>query len=897
MSNSSIFADIQTHWAKDCIRQLFTRKIVSGYPDATFRPNNPVSRAEFAVLLNKAFPNALPVRNAIAFRDVPANHWANSAIQAVTRAGFFSGYPNGTFRLNQSIPRVQALVALVSGLQYDQNLTPIEILKQYFDDASAIPNYALKAIATATQKYLVVNFPNIRRFNPNQNATRAEVAALICRALNLPGVPLDYIVGLNLVVIQPQFEQGDSFSEGRARVQSGNKWGYIDKTGKFLVAPQLDEAGAFSEGLALVRTYQNAVREAQGNQRTNSSPNSPLSTPPFSEIRGVWLTSTASTVLNSKDNIKAAMDFLAQTGFNVVFPVVWNNAATFYPSRIMRENFGLEIDPRYTGRDPLGELVSEAKRVGLAVIPWFEYGFASSYNQNGGRLLARKPEWGARDASGNLLKKNSFEWLNAFDAEVQAFLMSLILEVIKNYDVAGIQGDDRLPALPSEGGYDRKTVERYFRQFNQNPPSNSKDAQWLQWRADLLTDFLTYLYKEAIAINPELVISLSPSFYPWGLQEYLQDSKTWMDWGLVDIIHPQLYRRDFEGYKQLVERLINEQFTPLQLPCLVPGVLVKVGSYRISPEHLLQVIQYNRDRSLCGEVLFFYEGLREENDALAKVLRSGPYAKSVPFNASAIKAQGFTHRRVGSQYQYIDLSGKPVNQPQFDWADSFTEERARVKRGYKWGYIDKTGQPIGRFQFDEAEFFAEGLALVKIGSKYGYLDRKGQLVIPLQFEAANSFSEGLAAVKVGDKWGYIDNIGNLTIPAQFDAAESFAAGLASIELAFKYGYIDHKGQVIILPNFDAAGSFSEGLAPVKIGDRWGYINSTGELVIDVKFDEVKSFKEGLAPVKVDDKWGYSDKTGELPIPPAFDEAMSFAEGLALVNRDGKWGYIRNILLN
>ncbi|MBW4575443.1 MAG: family 10 glycosylhydrolase [Aphanothece sp. CMT-3BRIN-NPC111] len=356
------------------------------------------------------------------------------------------------------------------------------------------------------------------------------------------------------------------------------------------------------------------------------------------EVRGIWITTTDSQVLSSRQNIAEAMDFLAQTGFNVVFPVVWNNAVTVYPSRVMEENFGVEIHPRYQGRDPLAELIVEARRVGLAVIPWFEYGFASSYNRNGGSLLAKKPEWAARDFSGNLLKKNGFEWMNALDSEVQEFILSLILEVAKNYDVAGIQGDDRLPALPSEGGYNTKTVERYRQQFNQNPPKNPKDRQWLQWRADILTNFLTRLYEEVIAINPNLLVSMAPSPYPWSLQEYLQDTQAWIDRRLVDIIHPQLYRRNFQSYKQLIDRLVTKQFTTEQLPQLAPGILMKVGSYRISPEYLKKAIAYNRSCGIPGEVFFFYEGLREDNGALAKVLRSGPYAQPASlFNPKHLK--------------------------------------------------------------------------------------------------------------------------------------------------------------------------------------------------------------------------------------------------------------------
>ncbi|WP_414620740.1 glycoside hydrolase family 10 protein [Calothrix sp. CCY 0018] len=351
----------------------------------------------------------------------------------------------------------------------------------------------------------------------------------------------------------------------------------------------------------------------------------------ITEIRGVWLTTTGSKVFDSRDNIVEAMEFLAETGFNVVFPVVWNKAATQFPSQIMQQNFGVEINPQYRGRDVLAEVITQAHRVGLKVIPWFEYGFASSYNSNGGMLLAKKPQWAARDSKGNLLNKNGFEWLNALDLEVQDFLLSLILEVVNNYDVDGIQGDDRLPALPSEGGYDNGTIERYNQEFGKNPPQNSKDSQWLQWRADILTDFLARLYKEVKAVNNNLLVSMAPNIHDWALKEYLQDSQTWLEKGLVDIVHPQIYRRDFNSYKGIVDRLVKQQFNHKNLVKLAPGVLMKLGSYNISPDYLLQLIEYNRACGIQGEVFFFYEGLRDNNNALAQVLKQGYYAKSANF--------------------------------------------------------------------------------------------------------------------------------------------------------------------------------------------------------------------------------------------------------------------------
>ncbi|AFY46907.1 hypothetical protein Nos7524_1013 [Nostoc sp. PCC 7524] len=349
------------------------------------------------------------------------------------------------------------------------------------------------------------------------------------------------------------------------------------------------------------------------------------------EIRGVWLTTTDSKVLRSQQRIAEAMDFLAATGFNVVFPVVWNQAVTLYPSQTMQQTFGVEIDPMSVGRDPLAEVVTQARRVGLKVIPWFEYGFASSYNLNGGLLLHRKPEWAARDCQGNLLKKNGFEWLNALDSEVQEFLLNLVLEVVNNYDVDGIQGDDRFPALPCEGGYDAKTIARYRQEFHRHPPLNPKDRQWLKWRADILTEFWARLYQQVKAVNPNLLVSVAPNIHDWAFQEYLQDSPTWLNRGLVDMIHPQIYRRDFPSYRAIADKLVREQFTNATLPKLAPGILMKLGSYCITSEYLLQVIEYNRQLGIQGEIFFFYEGLRANNNALAKALQNHSYAKSASF--------------------------------------------------------------------------------------------------------------------------------------------------------------------------------------------------------------------------------------------------------------------------
>jgi hypothetical protein len=195
-SRTLAFTDIQDHWANQCISQMAPRKLVSGYPDGSFRPQATITRAEFAVLMLNAFPNAPQKRNGAVFYDVPSHHWARRAIQDAYQRGFFSGYPNNLFKPNQPIPRVQAIGVLAGAKNYSIPNNPSRTLWQYFQDAGQIPDYAKNAIAASAVNSLVVNHPNPQQLEPNRPASRGEVAALLCRALNIYAVPPEYIAGV-----------------------------------------------------------------------------------------------------------------------------------------------------------------------------------------------------------------------------------------------------------------------------------------------------------------------------------------------------------------------------------------------------------------------------------------------------------------------------------------------------------------------------------------------------------------------------------------------------------------------------------------------------------------------------------------------------------------------------
>ncbi len=94
--------------------------------------------------------------------------------------GFMVGFPDGTFRPNLNLTRVQAVVALVNGLGLTGGV--LDSLN-VFTDRAQIPGYATAEVATATQRRIVVNYPNVLQLQPMRDITRAEVVALIYQAL------------------------------------------------------------------------------------------------------------------------------------------------------------------------------------------------------------------------------------------------------------------------------------------------------------------------------------------------------------------------------------------------------------------------------------------------------------------------------------------------------------------------------------------------------------------------------------------------------------------------------------------------------------------------------------------------------------------------------------------
>ncbi len=209
------FADVSiNHWAKDFIAELAALQILQGFPDGTFRPDEQVTRAQFAAMISQAFAK-VKVRNAISFKDVSTRYWAYNAISEAYSTGFLGDLGN-KFNPTQSLSRLEVLIALARGLNYTFSGSTESILAAY-TDAASIRSDVRSAIAALTERGIVVNYPDIQSLNADKVATRAEVSALIYRALVSTGEAAD--ISSQYAVEQTQQQ---AIAEERTETQTEN---------------------------------------------------------------------------------------------------------------------------------------------------------------------------------------------------------------------------------------------------------------------------------------------------------------------------------------------------------------------------------------------------------------------------------------------------------------------------------------------------------------------------------------------------------------------------------------------------------------------------------------------------------------------------------------------------
>jgi uncharacterized lipoprotein YddW (UPF0748 family) len=502
VATSPRFSDIQNHWARLFIQGLVQRRVVNGYTDGTFRPDNPVTRAEFAAIVGAVFTVAKK-RDYVPFTDIPDTHWARKAIQKVYETGFISGHTDKTFRPNEQISRGDVLVAMVNGLDIARQVNPglTSKLAEIYQDGALIPYYGINQVALATQAGLVVNYPNVKILNYRVAATRADVVAMVY--------------------------QGLVYLRQAQKIAS-----------EFIVVPP-------STAPKTVKvSHQREFRGAWVASVWNSD----------------WPSKAGLPVEQQKAELLAIIQQLQSLNFNALILQVRPEGDALYASQLepwsawITGTQGKATEPFY---DPLEFAIAECHKRNIELHAWFNPYRAKTSIQGSPNV---SPHIAVTNPQA-VYKWGTQLWMDPGDKTVQDRAYNVIIDVVRRYNVDGIHLDDYFYPYPISGESfpDDKTYAAY-----QARGGKLSLADWRRENVNQMVLRLSQGIKATkpdikFGISPFGIYRPGQPEGIVGLDAYnvlYADSKKWLQQGWIDYIAPQLYWRT-DQTKQSYELLLK----------------------------------------------------------------------------------------------------------------------------------------------------------------------------------------------------------------------------------------------------------------------------------------------------------------------------------------------------
>lgn len=329
------------------------------------------------------------------------------------------------------------------------------------------------------------------------------------------------------------------------------------------------------------------------------------------EFRGTWLSRDA---FASKEILAKVMDSLANNNINVVFVNAWSRGYPLWNSKAFFNETGYYIDPGYQGRDILAEAVAEGHRAGLNVEAWFEYGFVGGWTGNNppggkGPIFVKHPGWVAKTSTGVEMDNSNFYWMAQANPDAQNFLISLVTEVARNYDLDGIELD-RIRYSSLLYGYDSTTIALYSAGHNGTPPpDNSLDTSWIRWRADNLNQFMARTYDSIKAINQHINVSNAPSLYSsssyTSYDSFAQDWYWWVNNNKIDNVQVQSYVGNAAAFGNILEYIK----TKVNYLKVFPSFAISQNNTPLPLSELYNFVNVTRQKGFLGNTIWYYYDL------------------------------------------------------------------------------------------------------------------------------------------------------------------------------------------------------------------------------------------------------------------------------------------------
>ncbi|MDK8182848.1 S-layer homology domain-containing protein [Paenibacillus sp. UMB4589-SE434] len=167
------WVDLDKHWVRDIARQWASYGIIEGDKQGKFKPDDKVTRAEWAAMINRMFQ--LQGEQTQTFSDVASDAWYHQGVHTAVYNGYMQGYSNGEFGPNGALSRQEAAVSLGRLLKWENATSSVT-----WKDQRQVSVWAATYVAEASQLDVIKGYAD-GTFRPNQQLTRAEAIALLDR--------------------------------------------------------------------------------------------------------------------------------------------------------------------------------------------------------------------------------------------------------------------------------------------------------------------------------------------------------------------------------------------------------------------------------------------------------------------------------------------------------------------------------------------------------------------------------------------------------------------------------------------------------------------------------------------------------------------------------------------
>ena len=326
--------------------------------------------------------------------------------------------------------------------------------------------------------------------------------------------------------------------------------------------------------------------------------------PPPTEVRAVWLTTNygldwprnRTDIEVQKRELIKILDDLKKFNFNTVFFQTRGRGEVLYRSVIEPMSSVVAAPkPGQSAFDPLLFAIEECHKRGIACHAWIV-----TYPLGGNKHVQGLGQNSVTRKQPSIAMKYKNEWfLDPGNPKTDDYLLSLVAEIVNNYDVDGVHFDyirypDDSPKFP-----DNTTFSKYGKGKNRS-----------DWRRENINRFVAKMYDQVKSVKPWVQVSSSPlgRYRPlnnkhdgWNAREtVLQDAGQWMMSGKHDALYPMMYYRNHLFYPFADDWVLNSNNR-----ILVPGLGVyQMDELKWPKEDIVNQIDYTREKKMAGQAYF-----------------------------------------------------------------------------------------------------------------------------------------------------------------------------------------------------------------------------------------------------------------------------------------------------